>query len=131
MARESRVIISGVRQVSEAFKELPRKIQNKIYRKGLTQAARIVREKARELVPVDSGELRASIKARNKKSSRRGMMRREVRAMAAYAAATEFGRKTGSGSITKKQPFLKPALLISQAAIKQAIADAVADGLKG
>lgn len=124
---EAVVNVIGADQVKKMFEALPKKIQNKLIRKGMTAAGRIVRDKARELAPVDTGALRDSIKARKPKGTKRGAIRRQVAATVPYAAAIEFGKGKGRKG---RRKFLNPALVQSKDAILQAISDAVAEGVK-
>lgn len=117
--------IFGAKEIEAKFRALPAKIQNKLVRGGMTQAGRIVREEARERVPVDTGELRASIKARRPKGAKRGEIRREVAATAPHAHIIEQGRKGAEA-----QPFLAPALEAKQGEVVQAISDSVREGVK-
>jgi HK97 gp10 family phage protein len=119
------VNVFGTKAIESAFKALPARVQNQLVRKGMTEAGRIVRDAARELAPVDTGELKKSIKARRPKGAKRGEIRREVRADAPYAHIIEKGRKGA-----KAEPFLAPALEAKQSEVLQAIADSVRDGVR-
>lgn len=119
------IIIHGSKEMEDLFKKLPEKFQRKILRRALMLGALQVRERARQLVPVDSGDLKRSIKARKPKGTKRGEIRREVGATEYYAHFVESGTKK-----IKAQPFLKPALDETTPKIVDRIGDAMVDFLK-
>lgn len=120
--------ITGQDSVAAAFADLPKKVQNAITRKGMTEAGRIIRDKARELCPVDTGALRASIKARKPAGSKRGEIRREVAATAPHAHVVELGHKSAHNDV-KPHPFMRPALLATENAVRDAIAQSVTESV--
>ena len=120
--------ILGADKVAAAFAQMPKNVQNAIARKGLTEAARVVRDKARDICPVATGTLRASIKARRPAGAKRGEIRREVAAMAPYAHVVELGHKSAHNHV-EPHPFMKPALQQSQGAVWDAIAQSVSESV--
>lgn len=105
----------GDKQLQKDLKNLDIKLQRKIVRSSISKAMLPVRNKAKQLVPVDSGALRDSIKRKNK--TRRGVSRSRIvtgtkfelgipaDAKGYYPAAIEYG--------TRDQParsFLRRAL---------------------
>lgn len=133
------VRIFGTKQVQDAFKALPAKIQRQLMRKGLRDGGRIVRARARELVPVDQGDLKKSIKVRGSKAGKQAAFLNkklggnrniqvgvQVVAEAPHAHLVEKGTKRMAA-----QPFLKPALDEKQEAIFDAVAASVQTAIKG
>lgn len=82
--------------------------------RAIEEGARVVCESAKEMCPVDTGALRASI---NVTETDNGAL---VSADTNYAAYVEFGT-----SKTAPQPYLVPALLQNRDAVMAAIADAL------
>lgn len=84
----------GGRELQEALNKLPAQIERNIVRSGIRQGANVIRDAARENVPVDSGDLKKSIRVSTR--SRRGQVRATVTAGggdAFYAHMVEFGTK--------------------------------------
>lgn len=82
-------------------------------------AAEVIAEKARDLVPVDTGFLKSSIKVRNFAHSS------QVEARAKYAGYVEFGTWK-----MKAQPYLRPALRAQLGEIKKAVREALIGEMK-
>lgn len=98
------------------MRRLPQEIAEHVHPAGLKAAAEVVVEEAKRIVPVDTGELRRSIRSafvpaivnlpRGPKRLRRGAI--EIRAggkRVDYAGYVEFGT-----IIARAQPYLRPAL---------------------
>lgn len=88
----SELHVSGLFELDKLLKELPAKIEGNIMRGAMRAGAKVFADRAKELVPVKSGQLRDSIKVRTK--SRRGRVSATVRAggkEAFYAHMVEFG----------------------------------------
>jgi HK97 gp10 family phage protein len=128
--------ITGGRELAEALKQLPKQLQQNVMRQALRAGAKLIQDKAKELVPVDTGDLKKSIKIGT--SSRRKEVRSTVatKGDGAYIARfVEFGtaphiikgRNGGMLKFTardgkvvetqsvnhtgaKAKPFLRPAL---------------------
>jgi len=82
-------------------------------------AAEIIAERARELAAVDTGEMKSKIKVVNfAKFS-------QVEANAKHSGYIEFGTYKMAA-----QPFLRPAVQEQQAAIRNAVAEAMMDEIK-
>ncbi len=133
----SSVIVSGTKEVEAAFNGLAEKIQNKLIRKGMVAAGRIVQHRAKELVPVVTGALKRSIIARKPPGTKRGELRRQVKAgndQVPYARLIERGNEIYAAqrgvSVRKSTPFLKPALEQKTSEIIQAISDSVVEGMR-
>lgn len=131
--------ITGLKELQAKLAELPSRVSKKIAREGLTKGARIVRDRAKELVPVDDGDLRKSIKVRGlMRAKQMGFLKatkgidqgvppvgKEVAATAPHAHLIEKGRKGAAA-----QPFLSAALEQTRDAVVAAIADSVSASLK-
>ena len=126
------VKISGVAAIQKKFEALPAKMQRKLLRSAMTKAARIVAADAKARVPVDTGDLRKSIKVAGLAGGRgAGLSARaggksapigkRVRATEPYAHIIEKGRKNAGA-----QPFLAPALESKENQVRELIKDDVA-----
>jgi len=127
--------VSGMSELDSLLKELPAKIEGNIMRGAVRAGAKVMEARAKELVPVDDGDLRDSIKVRAK--SKRGQVSATVRAgskKAFYAHMVEFGtarhfikpkkrkslffagiaREVVDHPGTSPKPFMRPALDNSQ-----------------
>lgn len=125
------VKISGIPEIQKKFEALPAKMQRKLLRSAMTKVARIVVAEAKARVPVDTGELRKSIKVAGLAGGRgAGLAARgggkaapigkRVRATTPYAHIIEKGRKNAGA-----QPFLAPALESKESQIRELIKDDV------
>ena len=131
----SELHVSGLSELDKLLKELPAKIEGNIMRGAMRAGAKVMEARAKELVPVKSGQLRDSIKVSTK--SRRGRVSATVRAggkKAFYAHMVEFGtarhfikprkrkslffagmaREVVDHPGTSTKPFMRPALDNSQ-----------------
>lgn len=140
----SELHVSGLVELDKLLKELPAKIEGRIMRGAMRAGAKVFADRAKQMVPVKSGQLRDSIKVSTR--SRRGRVSATVRAggkTAFYAHMVEFGtarhfikpRKRKSlffagiarevvdhpGSAPK--PFMRPALDGGQVEAVNAAAD--------
>lgn len=127
--------VSGLSELDRLLKELPAKIEGNIMRGAVRAGAKVMETRAKELVPVDDGDLRDSIKVSTK--SKRGQVSATVRAggkKAFYAHMVEFGtarhfikprkrkslffagmaREVVDHPGTSPKPFMRPALDNSQ-----------------
>jgi len=127
--------VSGLSELDRLLKELPAKIEGNIMRGAVRAGAKVMETRAKELVPVDDGDLRDSIKVSTK--SKRGKVSATVRAggkKAFYAHMVEFGtarhfikpkkrkslffagiaREVVDHPGTSPKPFMRPALDNSQ-----------------
>lgn len=105
--------IEGARELERVLKRLPDKVTRKVIEGSLRKGARIIAKEAKNLVPVRTGELRASITvAAARGKGRRGRVKPGTisvgfrRPVSARAHLTEFGTRD-----TRAQPFLRPALI--------------------
>lgn len=140
------VKITGGADLQKMLNELPAKIEGRILRGAVRAGAKVIEEKAKELVPVRTGKLKDSIKVSTR--SRRGQISATVRAgdrKSYYAQWVEFG--TAKHFIKPKEskslffagmakevvnhpgasakPFMRPALDSSQEQAVRAFADYV------
>jgi len=140
----SELHVSGLSELDKLLKELPAKVERNIMRGAMRAGAKVFADRAKQMVPVRSGQLRGSIKVSTR--SKRGRVSATVRAggkKAFYAHMVEFGtarhfikpRKRKSlffaglarevvdhpGSTPK--PFMRPALDGGQAEAVNAVAD--------
>ncbi len=84
--------IEGLSELDRMLKELPAKLEGTVVRGGLRAGATVLQKAARELAPVRTGKLRASIKVST--GIRNGRVYARVRAGgkdAFYAHMVEFG----------------------------------------
>lgn len=120
--------IKGGKELDAFLKTLPAKMEKNIMRSALRKGANEIATDAKANVPVDSGDLKASIKVST--SSRRGWVTARVRTPLRYAHLVEFGtsahviKPDGKGVLSfngifasavnhpgaKKKPFMRPAL---------------------
>lgn len=70
MAKAIKGIITGIPELNEAFRQFPLKIQKKALRPALRESAKIVAARARQLIPVDTGKAKDTIKVTALKRSR-------------------------------------------------------------
>lgn len=92
MADESTIL--GGRKLAEFLQQLPVKLEKNIMRAALAAGARVIRDEAKENVPVKLGALRKSIKVST--NSKRGTVTAKVKAgdkRAFYAHMVEYGTK--------------------------------------
>lgn len=92
MAEESTII--GGRQLAELLQQLPAKIERNIMRAALAAGARVIRDEARQNVPVRLGALRKSIRVST--GAKNGAVHATVKAgdsRAFYAHMVEYGTK--------------------------------------
>ena len=115
--------ITGDKAVDRRLKKFTLKLQKKIFRKVVRKAAEPVLATARANVPVDSGDLKKSLKVRAMKRSRRNKNRVGVQVGTGekfflgdqfYAGFIELGWHTGKRRSLKRtkvepKPFLRPA----------------------
>lgn len=118
--------LTGVKQLDEVLKNMPRSMQNKALRRGTREATKVVLRDARRLAPRDSGALERSLKVRALKRSRRNKSR------VGASVVTDGAHKLFSGEQfygafvelgTAKMdadPFLRPALWSNKDSIRRA-----------
>ncbi len=88
----SELNVKGLAELDKLLKELPAKIEGNIMRGAMRAGARVFEDRAKQMVPVKSGQLRDSIKVSTR--SKRGRVSATVTAggkKAFYAHMVEFG----------------------------------------
>jgi len=111
-------IVLNFRDVRKRLEDLPKKVVSKVVRRAVYAGATVIRDTAREKVPVDTGALKKSIvaKANTKKggeiSASVGVARKNFvkgkragKSPRRYAHLVEFGTPHSA-----PQPFLRPAM---------------------
>lgn len=84
--------VAGLAELDKLLKELPAKIEGNIMRGAVRAGAKVLEEKAKQLAPVDDGDLRESIRVSTR--SRRGRVSATITAgnkKVFYAHMVEFG----------------------------------------
>lgn len=133
----------GGKELQDALNQLPAKIERNVMRSALRQGANVIRNQARQNVPVEDGDLKKSIKVSTR--ARGGKTTATLRAgdkRAFYAHMIEFGvaphgvkkgakRKSGKYQDGKKhpgfsaKPFMRPAVDDKADEAVQAVANQV------
>jgi HK97 gp10 family phage protein len=140
----SELHVSGLSELDKLLKELPAQVERNILRGAMRAGAKVFEGRAKQLVPVRSGQLRDSIKVSTR--SKRGRVSATVRAggkKAFYAHMVEFGtarhfikprkrkslffaglaREVVDHPGSAPRPFMRPALDGGQAEAVNAAAD--------
>lgn len=113
-------VVTGIPEIDKALAELERKAQRKIVSSAMRKAMKIVQAEAKNNAPVDTGELKKSIKVRAGKR-RRGAITIDVRTQDPNHKEKflEFGTVKMAA-----RPFMRPAYdTKGEQAKKQAIAE--------
>ncbi len=102
-----------VRRVEKLFRGMEAKLVKKLQRKAIRQAAKVVAEEAKRIVPVDTGALKRSIKVRALKRSRKNRGRvgaRVVTGKGTFRGKTYYGGMVEYGtSRMMARPFMRTA----------------------
>lgn len=148
--------IKGGADLAKALAEFPVKLEAQVMQSSLRGGAKLIADRARALVPVDSGDLRDSIKVRARKNKRTGYVNVYVAAGGRrkgdpfYAHMVEFGtgqheiRPKGEGSLfiagvfrrvvqhpgARAKPFMRPAFDAEATRAVDEIGKRVGDGIK-
>lgn len=85
--------VTGLQEAMRKFQNFPPKLQQKIERKALRQAARIVANQMKARVPVDKGDMKGTIGVRAPKRSRKNKDTLVMRAMTLPAKLEAIGLK--------------------------------------
>lgn len=110
-----RIRILGVDPIKRAFKKLPPKLARKAIRQAMRPAMRIVAKRVKELVPVDTGLTRSSVRVRAAKMGRKGLgVNVQIGAgdylgETFYAAFVEYGTSRMPGRHFMRRAFLQQA----------------------
>ena len=115
-----RLEVQGFADLERKLQELPAKLSKKAARKGLRAGAKIVADRAKQLVPTDTGRLRRSIKVRAGQRSRKNISvlvltgtREELGIPASARGYYPMAIEAGS-SKTPAQPYMRPAVRSEQ-----------------
>lgn len=101
-----RVVVGGLKELSEALDNLTSKMQGKAVRRSLKAAAEPMVKAARSNAPVETGALRKSIKASTSVRLARGVAQTKI----SYGKAQFYGQFVELGtSKMPARPFLRPA----------------------
>lgn len=104
MAQEFTLTLTGDKQLDRFFRTMPTRVQKKVVRKPLRDAAKLIQTAAKENAPERTGLLRRAIKVRAAKRSRRFPFSVTVRPQIGagdfkgktfYGAFVEFGHRLG------------------------------------
>lgn len=147
--------LSGFAELDALLKQLPKSVARKITTQALRKAGAIVRDEARSLVPVETGELRKAIKVAAGRKQRRnrtavfvGVIGKEgrlahlveygtvahmiasknKRVLADASTGVFFGRKVQHPG-TPRRPFMRPALDTKAGEVFQRVAEEVGAGI--
>lgn len=105
MARRAIAVqITGVKRLDRKFARLPKRVQNRVVRTSIKDAAKILMEDSRRRAPKLTGALKKGHKVRAMKR-RRNFIGRTILVDDPAAAAMEYGT-----SDVDAQPYLRPAL---------------------
>lgn len=121
--RQATVWVTGIPELDAKLRTIEQRLAKKIYRRSVRKAAKPVLDTARSLAPVESGDLKRSLKIRAMKRSRRNKHQVGVQVVTGkewfkgdqfYAAFIEFGapghKFFGKGEAPlEPKPFLRPA----------------------
>lgn len=140
--------LSGDAALLAELSALPGKLQRKAFRTASRRAGKIYAEAAKARAPVDTGQLRRSIKVRALKRSRTavgvtvGTSKKDYTGDQFYAAFIEYGHKLGKrkrggnagDSDNRKQvpakPFMRPAFDASAAQLQQVFISEIGNQLE-
>ncbi len=109
------VPVQGLAELDKVIKSLPTKIEVNVLRGALRAGQKVVQQAAVANAPVQSGELRSSVRVElNSKAARRGVVRMDLKAggkMAWYSHIIEKGsgaHYAGAGRSVRKPYKIKP-----------------------
>lgn len=118
--------ITGLKELDRALQELAWPASRRALRKGMRQGANIVRDEVRNKAPVRTGNLKRSIRTRERREEN-GWMRFavEVRRRAFYGRFLEYG----TSKMTAK-PFIRPAASEKADVAVEHMRDALAEAIE-
>ena len=108
------VQMTGMAELAETLKEFPVKLEVQVMASALRGGAKVVQAQAVQNAPVDSGDLRKSIRIRRRTNKRTGFLNLHVVAgnkKAWYAHIIEFGAKAHEIRASKKKSMLLSGIL--------------------
>lgn len=121
--------VHGAAEIERAMKELGQQAANRIARSALNRGGTPIVKRAKDLVPVNTGELKKAISKRLRRQ-RRGSDKQTLvigieNPTSRRAHFTEFGTANSAAS-----PFLRPAMDETQATVVQTMTDAMRVGIE-
>ena len=126
---------TGDAELQKLLNALPGKVQKKIMRQALREAAKVVAVEARALAPVgaeDGGTLRASIKVRAAKGKRGTIGAEVVTGEGFFQGKTFYGAFVELGTRRMKaKPFLRPAADAARSRAIAVVAEAIRTRIEG
>jgi HK97 gp10 family phage protein len=127
--------LKGFKELADAMREMPERVAQNALRSAVAAGATVIREEARKLAPVDTGEMRRdilvkrergnrsnpmvatySVFVRSGKKSRLAGKKRDVQRDSFYWRFVEFGTAKMAA-----QPFMRPAFEARKEAAVEAI----------
>ncbi|MGB3290937.1 MAG: HK97-gp10 family putative phage morphogenesis protein [Burkholderiaceae bacterium] len=124
MAKTVSMQMTGLRELGLAMKELDSRVQKRIAASAVSAGARVIAKDAKEKAPVDSGDLKRSIRSKTLRAKKPGVREAIVEAKthgknsAPYWHIVEFGSVNMSA-----KPFLRPAFESKKAEAANRIKD--------
>lgn len=116
------ITLTGDKKLDRLFSSLPKKVQGKVIRPALREAAKIISAKAKTNAPVDTGLLRESLRVRAGKRTRKNVIRVLVQTEAGfykgktfYGAFQEFGHRQGSRKLGNARQMIEGKHYIKRA----------------
>ena len=108
--KKNKLTITGDKQIDRALKNIPDKVAKKAFRKSMRPAMKVIQKEAKDNAPVDSGDMKKSIKVKAAKRSRRFMGIDVVIGEEAFKGETWYGNLVEYGtSKMPAKPFMRPA----------------------
>lgn len=103
--------INGLKEIIDKLNSLPEKLENKVIRAAIRQGANVIKDKVKSYVPVDTGDLKKSIKVTGTRYQKgkiafvvRPTPNKKKKVSVYYAKFVE----NGTSKMAAK-PFLRPA----------------------
>ena len=119
--------IKGLKELNKLLKSLPEDFRSKALAGAVGAASRVIRDKAIENVPIDSGNLKTAIRAQKKKSPSKWLGKYQVninpkgkitvlgRGKKGRSTATYYGRMVEEGTSKQSaQPFMRTAFALKK-----------------
>ena len=141
MGRFGSMTIKGGAELQRKLRQLEPKLSKQIFRKALRSGARIIRDEARRLVPVDSGLTKEAINVKAGKGGRKKISvniavgEGDYKGDTFYAAFLEYGHFSGSRkrgddrTFVEARPFMRPAFDAKKAEAADEIVRQIAAGI--
>lgn len=136
---------ASVERVIRGMRRLKLRLRTRTIAKGLMRGARLVTKAARAAVPVKTGALKETIRAKAARANRRGLSRIDVFVFAGHhrragvtkwaasrtkARTSQFGNVRYAHIVEGKKPYMEPSLKQSYPAIVKSVSDAIDAELK-